>query len=128
MNRNENHIINHNTLLTPEQENSLKTYTTIIYALYAASLVTTGLTALVAVIMAYVKKPDAAGTFYRGHLEYLIKTFWGAFIGGIVGFVTAFIGIGFVIMLLTTVWFIYRVVAGFIKFHDKKPLSAEGWF
>lgn len=117
-----NDIIQHGQ---PGQDN-LRTYTMIVYALYALSLVS-GITAPAGVIMAYLKRADAAGTVYQSHLQYLIKTFWYGLLGMAVGWITLFVLIGFLIMAVVGVWFVYRIVAGFVKLCDNKPVSAEGW-
>ncbi|HEY8159826.1 MAG TPA: hypothetical protein VIF10_14090 [Methylobacter sp.] len=50
-----------NNIATTANEESAKTLTTVIYALYAASYFV-GVTAIVAIVM-YVKRDDVAGTF-----------------------------------------------------------------
>lgn len=118
-----NDVINHNS----PAPDSLRTYSMIVYALYALSLVS-GITALAGVIMAYLKRDEAAGTVYQSHMQYLIKTFWYSLLGMAVGWITAFIVIGFLIIIVVGIWFVYRVVAGFVKLMDNKPVSPEGWF
>lgn len=118
-----NDVIEHNN---PAPDNSLRTYTIIIYALYALSLLN-GITALAGVIMAYVKRSEAAGTVYHSHAQYLIKTFWYTLLGMLIGWITIFIFIGFAVILAASVWFIYRVVAGFVKLLDNRPVSPDGW-
>ena len=56
-------------------EKSGKSLTTLIYALYAASLLV-GITAVVAIVMNYLKKSDVAGTFLESHFRWQIRTFW----------------------------------------------------
>ncbi|MDO4640799.1 MAG: hypothetical protein Q4A84_03730 [Neisseria sp.] len=102
-------------------------YTLAVYILYALS-VFIGVTGLVGVIIAYTKRDDFAGTFYHSHLQYLIKTFWVALIGSIIGTITIFILIGWLILAAAYIWSIYRIVVGFIKFNEKKPVPTEGWF
>lgn len=118
-----NNIIEHNS---PAPDDSLRLYTIITYALYALSLLN-GITALVGVIMAYVKRGEMAGTIYHSHAQYLIKTFWYTLLGMLVGWLTLFLVIGFVIITVAAVWFIYRVVMGFIKLLDNRPVSPDGW-
>jgi len=55
-------------IVTEETEKSAKTLTTVIYALYAASYFI-GITAIVAIVMNYVKKDDVAGTFLESHFR-----------------------------------------------------------
>ena len=104
----------------------LRQYTMIIYILYMASVLL-GVTSIVGVIMAYVKRADFAGTEYEDHITYLIRTFWISLIGYLIGAVLSIVGIGIIIIIAVGIWYIYRSIAGFIKFNDNKPINAMGW-
>ncbi|UOO82884.1 hypothetical protein LVJ83_05330 [Uruburuella testudinis] len=116
-------IIEHQNLPAPE---NLRTYAMVVYALYLASLVV-GITLLVGVIMAYVKRGDMRHTLYYNHMQYLIKTFWYSVLGFFIGGITLALAVGGLILVVVSIWFIYRVVAGFIKLYDGKSVSPEGW-
>ena len=105
----------------------LRQYTMIIYILYIASVLI-GVTSIVGIIMAYIKRADFAGSEYEDHITYLIRTFWISLIGYLIGIVLMFIGIGLFIIIAVGIWFLYRSIAGFIKFNDNKPIDAQGWF
>ncbi|MCU7796750.1 MAG: hypothetical protein KZQ75_06435 [Candidatus Thiodiazotropha sp. (ex Myrtea spinifera)] len=102
-----------------EQLRSLKTLTTVIYALQAASLLI-GITFLVAVIINYVKRQDVQGTFLESHFTWQIKTFWYGLLWGIIGLITVFIVVGYFILLANTIWVIYRIVKGWLRLTDDK--------
>jgi uncharacterized membrane protein len=104
-----------------EQLASLKTLTLICYILYALSWFT-GVTGIVAIIINYVKRDDTRGTIYESHFDWQIKTFWIGLAIAIVGFITMFILIGFVILFAGAVWSIYRIVKGFLNWNDGKPM------
>ena len=104
----------------------LRQYTMIIYILYIAAILV-GITSIVGVIMAYVKRDDFAGTDYEDHITYLIRTFWISLIGYLIGAVLSIVGIGIIIIIAVGIWYIYRSIAGFIKFNDNKPINAMGW-
>ena len=93
----------------------------IIYGLFAGGYLTGGLTSIAGVIFAYVErgKDEMADT----HLNYQIKTFWISLVVGLIGVITAFIGIGFLILLGLAIWGIVRLVSGFILVMDNKPIS-----
>lgn len=93
-----------------------------IYALYAASVIN-GLTALIGVIVAYVKRSEAAGTWLESHYEWQIRTFWWGLVFMLVGGVTAFVMIGFLIMFAAAVWVIYRVVKGWVRLNQSRALE-----
>ena len=68
----------------PDHE-SLRTMAIIVYALMLASFVSLHMAAIVAVILAYVKRPDARGTIWETHFDTVISTFWIALVVLIVG-------------------------------------------
>ena len=111
------------TVTTEEQIKSAKTLTAVIYALYAASLLV-GLTALVAIIMNYVKKEDVAGSWLESHFRWQIRTFWFGILWGILGAMTYLVVIGWFVMFADLVWFIYRIVKGWLRLNDNKPMYA----
>ncbi|MDT8273298.1 MAG: hypothetical protein RRA35_08900 [Desulfomonilia bacterium] len=55
-------------LMYDEKARSLKTITTVVYALQAASFLL-GITFIVAVIINYVKKSDVQGTWLESHFR-----------------------------------------------------------
>ena len=105
----------------------VKNYVFIAYVTYAVGLLIL-FTPVVGVIMAYVKRDEAQGTIYASHIDYLIKTFWVSLVGTVLGPFTTLILIGWLILLVTAIWFIYRVVIGLIKLNEDKPVSTQGWF
>lgn len=103
---------------------SNKTLTTVIYALYAVSLLV-GITCLVAIVMNYVKKPDVAGTYLESHFRWQIRTFWFGLLWSVIGGITFFIVVGWFILLADLVWFIYRIVKGWLRLNENKPMYAD---
>ena len=70
---------------TSEELASLKTITQVVYALQALSFMF-GVTALVGLIINYVKREDVAGTVYQSHFDWQIRTFWWGLLWGVLGF------------------------------------------
>ena len=114
-----------NVVNTPSSD--VKNYVFIAYVTYAVGLLIL-FTPVVGVIMAYVKRDEAQGSIYASHIDYLIKTFWVSLVGTVMGTFTTLILIGWLILLVTAIWFIYRVVVGLIKLNEDKPVSNQGWF
>lgn len=108
-------------LAANQQEEDLRTLTLIAYGCMAGSFVA-GITMFVAVIIAYVKRGEAAGTIYEGHFNAIIKTFWIGFILGVIGVLTSVIFIGLFILLGTFIYVLYKTVTGLIKAIERKPL------
>jgi uncharacterized membrane protein len=128
---------------TTDVDPSLVTYTHIIYALHALTVVSgiftsativlsfvVGIPSIIAVIMNYVRRPAVAGTWLESHFRWQIRTFWWAAAGTlivaiisapllliVIGFVTWWIGAAVI-----GIWLIYRVVRGWIALRDRKPM------
>ena len=97
----------------------------LVYILQAVGFVI-GITWIVAVIVNYVKRDDVRGTLAESHFDWQIKTFWVSLGGWIVGVITVFILIGWLVLLAVAVWSIYRVVKGWLALNDGKP-AGTGW-
>lgn len=121
-----------------EVEDSLVTYTHVIYALHAASLLVGvagaatiigsflfGIPSILAVILNYVRRPDVRGTWLESHFSWQIRTFWLAFGWALLGavlFVTVLlIPLAAVVFAGIAIWVIYRVVRGWLCLRDGQP-------
>jgi len=124
---NTNNFTNMATNVVNKPNSDVKNYVFIAYVTYAVGLLIL-FTPVVGVIMAYVKRDEAQGSIYASHIDYLIKTFWVSLVGTVLGTFTTLILIGWLILLVTAIWFIYRVVIGLIKLNEDKPVSTQGWF
>ncbi len=111
-----------NSIQYEERLASNKRVTTLIYALYGASIIF-GLTIIIGIIMNYIKRPDVQGTFLESHFTWQIRTFWFTLLWSIVGTLTAMIGIGFIILIGLFFWFIYRIVKGWLRLNENLPVE-----
>ena len=128
--------------MTDEKLEGLKAWTHVIYGLHAFSVivgVTTtafivtaflmGWPSIIAVILNYVKRSDAAGTFLESHFRWQIRTFWFAALWGAIGIVlwVTLLGIPFALGLwiATGLWVAYRVIRGWIALAKGKPLPVD---
>jgi uncharacterized membrane protein len=109
------------TEVSPQQAESNRTITLACYILYAASLIS-GVTALIAIILNYVKRDDVVGTVYESHFTWQIRTFWYGLLWTVIGFITIPILIGIAILAVACLWFIYRIVKGWVRLTDGKPM------
>ncbi len=89
-----------------------------------------GILGIAGIIVCYVKRDDARGTWVASHFRWLIRTFWysllwGA-VGGIVlvvlGLILIGIPIAFAIWAVASLWVLYRVIRGYLLFNDSKPI------
>ncbi len=103
--------------VTEQQKNTVL----IVYILQALSLVVP-LTSVAGVIVNYLKRDAVAGTWLESHVRWQIKTFWYTLLGSLIGLVLVIIGIGVLIWLAMVVWFIYRVIKGWLAYGEGKEL------
>jgi uncharacterized membrane protein len=100
----------------------------VINILYAAACVI-GVSAIVGVVLAYIRRDDAQSTIWEGHLIYAIRTFWIGFALMAIGGLLSIIGIGLIILGLGFIWYVIRVVKGFVAWSDAKPIAnPRGFF
>jgi uncharacterized membrane protein len=122
---------------------SLITLTHVIYGLHAGSLLLGiigtatvvgaflfGWPSIIAVILNYVKRSEARGTWLESHFRWQIRTFWFGLLWvtlcGI--FVVATLGLGLLIawvpLGVVGLWFIYRIARGWLQLKDRRPMYA----
>jgi uncharacterized membrane protein len=123
----------------PHVDESLITYTHVIYALHALAVLiglTTmhtvvlsfvgGLPSIIAVVMNYARRSATVGTFLESHFRWQIRTFWYALLWALACFVLIVSIIGLFIGLIgfaaLGVWIIYRVVRGWLALRDRRPM------
>jgi uncharacterized membrane protein len=106
-----------------EKMESLKKLTMVVYALYAFSYFA-GITAIIGIVINYIKREEVAGTWLESHFRWQIRTFWFGLLWAVIGFATVVFMIGFAILFANCIWIIYRVIKGWLYFNDNKPMPA----
>lgn len=132
------------TMPNRDADPSLVTYTHVVYALHAASLIVgvvgsatiigsflLSVPSILAVVMNYVRKADAAGTWLDSHFRWQIRTFWYALAAVCVAgaaclpFVLLF-GLGVLMFAgcaaVIGLWVLYRVVRGWLALGSSQSL------
>jgi len=116
----------------------------VVYALHTLSLVVGiagaativgsflfSIPSIIAVIINYVKRGDARGSWVESHFRWQIRTFWYGVLWSVVAlliFAALFwlLGLGIliaaIIWLVLGAWFIYRVARGWLRLRDKRPM------
>ena len=117
------------------------TWTKVIYALHAFSLLTgiigtativgaflTGWPSIIGVILNYVKRSGVRGTWLESHFQWQIRTFWFGLLWIVLclGFVLVTFGIGLLLawlpMGLVGLWFVYRIIRGWVALSDGRRM------
>ncbi|HQZ38245.1 MAG TPA: hypothetical protein PLH72_04320 [Vicinamibacterales bacterium] len=126
-----------------EPDPSLITVSHVTYALHALGLAigafgaatvvgsfVFGWPSIIAVIINYVKRGDARGTWLESHFTWQIRTFWFALLWAAIvlaiGAVLAIVLVGFAIwvvgLFVLGVWAIYRIARGWLRLVDRKAM------
>lgn len=79
-----------------------------------------GVTAVIAIIIAYVYRSDCP-EWLKSHFDFQIRTFWIGLLYLVVGAITAFIGIGVLILVGAAIWLIVRCVKGIKTLDQQLP-------
>lgn len=93
----------------------------IAYLLYAVGVVI-GLTSIAGVILAHMKVGESEGVI-ESHYRWLIRTFWFALAGFVVAMLLTILWIGWILWLVVAVWYIYRVVKGWLRLNDGRGID-----
>lgn len=127
------------TTQTEEPVNSALLAAHIVYGLHAFAIVL-GITgaatviggfvgsvpSIIAVIINYLKRGSARGSWAASHYRWQIRTFWYALLWLVIAVLLAVtvvgapIGLG--LMFVVTLWLIYRIARGWIRLLDRQPM------
>lgn len=128
----------------PLPQPSLVTYTHWMYALHAASALMGvfsaatvigqfifGVPSIIAVVMNYVKRSEARGTWLESHFSWQLRTFWYAVLWFVlIGLfslpLVLLLGLGIVTWIagafVVGIWIIYRVARGWLRLNDGQAI------
>jgi len=82
------------------------------------------------IILGFIARNDFRDTEYDGHCDNLIQMFWFGLVLMIIGGITSFIGIGYLVILYASIWYLVRLVMGLIALSKNDPYKPEKiyWF
>jgi uncharacterized membrane protein len=123
----------------PPGAEGLAAWAHVVYALHAVSVVAglttpmfvvtafvSGWPSIVAVILNYLKRSEAAGTPLESHFRWQIRTFWWALLWGAVAalFWLTILGVvfAFPLLILVGAWVTYRIARGWLALLNGKAL------
>jgi uncharacterized membrane protein len=112
-----------------------------IYALHAFSIVTgvvgaasvvgaflIGWPSIIAVLITYMKRGEARGTWLESHFRWQLRTFWYGLLWVVLCGSSLILTLGMAVVIvwiplaILTVWFIYRVARGWSALSARQPM------
>ncbi|MBM3346408.1 MAG: hypothetical protein FJY55_07950 [Betaproteobacteria bacterium] len=122
-----------------DSDSGLVAWTHVIYGLHAISVLTGSLTSvtivsafvfgwpsIIAVILNYLKRDEATGSFLATHFRWQIRTFWFALGWSVLSaalFITLVgIPLAMALILGVSIWVAYRVIRGWMALFEGKPM------
>jgi len=125
-------IIDNGSVVNAERDDSLRAIGHISYALHAIVAIgavlpgahASVLLLLIAFTVDMVKRDDARGTWQESHFSWRIRSVLWA---GLLYLVTIplwllFLIPGWIAWIIISIWFLYRVVRGWLALSDRKPM------
>jgi uncharacterized membrane protein len=83
---------------------------------------------IVAVILNYLNRGGARGTWAESHYTWQIRTFWSALLLFLIAWVliVTIVGalLGIPLLIVLTLWVVYRVARGWLRLIDRRPMHA----
>jgi len=83
------------------------------------------ITAVLGIIINYVKDEDVKGSWLESHFQWQKNTFWYALLWIVLGTLTTFLLIGYLLLATVVIWLIYRIAKGWIYLVDGKALYLD---
>lgn len=126
--------------------NSLLFITQLVYILHGLSMLIglmTGATiisaflfgwpSIAAVVLNYVKAPDARGTFLESHFSWQIRTFWYGMIWTLLVMIAGVVLMPFIVgpfvwlggFVVLSIWVAYRIIFGWLRLREYRPVFSD---
>ncbi|HEX3673732.1 MAG TPA: hypothetical protein VHU87_05615 [Rhizomicrobium sp.] len=102
-------------------EGSFRTTAVIGYLLFLVGWPCLHFSTVMGLVLAYVQRGDSRGTIWESHFSNMIEVFWISLLLTIVAVPLCFVGVGFLLLAFTIVWFLYRTIKGLIRALDGRP-------
>lgn len=131
----------------PEGSNkSLLFITQLVYILHGLSMLIglmTGATiisaflfgwpSIAAVVLNYVKAPDARGTFLESHFSWQIRTFWYGMVWTLLVMIAGVVLMPFIVgpfvwlggFVVLSIWVAYRIIFGWLRLREYRPVFSD---
>ena len=84
------------------------------------------LPSIAAVVLNYIKRSDARGTWAESHYRWQIRTFWYSIFWVLIASVmiatVILLPFGFAILGIVSLWLAYRIGKGWLRLRDARPM------
>jgi uncharacterized membrane protein len=101
----------------------------VVYALYAINLAIPGPFGLIGVVIAYLNRDAAAGSWLQSHYQWEIRTFWISIAWLVIGIATVWLVVGIVILCLLWLWWAVRIAIGWSALAKERAIpNPRTWF
>jgi len=105
-------------------EAEIKKLTYVVYILQALSFVFL-ITAVAGIIINYIKQDDVKGSWLESHFEWQKRTFWYCLLWMVLGFLSFFLLVQWLIFPIVAIWLVYRIAKGWVYLVDGKELYKQ---
>ncbi|MEM5500095.1 hypothetical protein WNY59_00685 [Ahrensia kielensis] len=100
----------------------------LIYILFLASFLLSGIPAIIGLVMAYMNRGKAGG-FTETHYTWLIRTFWIGLLYSLIAAILIFVMIGMFVAIAVAIWAVIRVVKGLMALGRNEPIpDPQSWW
>jgi uncharacterized membrane protein len=102
--------------------------THVVYFLMSIGVIfSVGLSAVIAVVINYVKLDDVRGSWLESHFRWQIRTFWFALlwlaVGGLAFITLIGIPLAWLVWSVSGIWVVYRIVKGWLRLSERRPIE-----
>ncbi len=86
------------------------------------------LPSVAALILSYINRSSAQGTWIESHCRWQIRTFWYALLFFLLAWLLLItvigVPVGVVVLAIVTLWLLYRITRGWVRLAKGKPMYA----
>lgn len=101
-----------------ESVTEASTVATVVYVCFLISYVLGGVPALLGLVISYVARSQSRDARLSAHYGYQISTFWWGLLWVVIGSLTTFFFVGYLIIFAWFCWSFYRSIKGLVSLNN----------
>ncbi len=105
-------------------DDDAKKITYLVYILQALSFVFL-ITAVAGIIINYIKQDEVRDSWLESHFEWQKRTFWYGLLWMVIGTLSFFLLLHWVVLPVVAIWLVYRIAKGWVYLVDGKELYKQ---